>query len=128
MNTPKVGEFCWNELATNDVNAAKEFYGKLLGWTFSEHRTDDFTYTMIKHKHGEFGGIWQIPNEQKNQIPPHWMGYILVEDIESTLKNATNLGATVKMPVTQVGEMGRFIIIVDPTGAHIAFWQTLCQK
>ncbi|CDZ76272.1 27 kDa antigen Cfp30B [Legionella massiliensis] len=128
MDMPKVGEFCWNELATNDVNAAKDFYGNLLGWTFSEHKTDDSIYTMIKHKDGEFGGMWQIPNEQKNQIPPHWMGYILVDDIESTLNNATKLGATVKMPVTQVGEMGRFIVIADPTGAHIAFWQTLNQK
>ncbi|HAT8247669.1 TPA: VOC family protein, partial [Legionella pneumophila] len=25
---------------------------------------------------------------------------------------------------TQAGEMGRFAIIVDPTGAHVALWES----
>jgi predicted enzyme related to lactoylglutathione lyase len=124
MNKPKISEFCWNELATSNVKAAKDFYGNLLGWTFSEHEMGETSYTMIKSKEGEFGGIWEIPTENKEQIPPHWMGYILVEDIESTLEKAISMGATVKMPVTKAGEFGRFIVIVDPTGAHIAFWQS----
>src|ERR1700685_3398159 len=32
MNTPKSGEFCWNELITANVPAAKKFYSGLLGW------------------------------------------------------------------------------------------------
>jgi len=125
MNTPMNGEFCWNELATPDVKSAKEFYGKLLGWQFSEVDAGGMTYTMMKSKNDNFGGIWQIPTEQKNEIPPHWMGYILVEDVEKTLEEAVKLGATVKMPVTNVGDFGRFVLIIDPTGAHIAFWQSL---
>ena len=125
MNTPMNGEFCWNELATPDVKSAKEFYGKLLGWQFSEVDAGGMTYTMMKSKNDNFGGIWQIPTEQKNEIPPHWMGYILVEDVEKTLEDAVKLGATVKMPVTNVGDFGRFVLIIDPTGAHIAFWQSL---
>jgi predicted enzyme related to lactoylglutathione lyase len=125
MDNSKIGEFCWNELATPDVEAAKGFYGKLLGWTFSEHDMGDTTYTMIKSKGGEFGGMWQIPNDQKGQIPPHWMGYILVDDVEATLEKAQSMGATVKLPVTKAGDYGLFIVITDPTGAHIAFWQRL---
>lgn len=125
MDAPKIGEFCWNELATPNVKAAKDFYGKVLGWEFTDHDMGDMTYTMIKRGAKEFGGIWQIPNDQKNEIPPHWMGYILVDDVESTLTKAKNEGATVKMPVTPAGDFGRFAIIVDPTGAHIAFWQSL---
>ncbi|KTC84570.1 MULTISPECIES: VOC family protein [Legionella] len=124
MNRPKQGEFCWNELATTNIKAAKDFYGKLLGWKFIEHEAGDMTYTMINAGEHEFGGIWQIPTEQKDQIPPHWMGYILVDDIEQTLEKAKSLGATIKMPVTPVGDMGRFIVVVDPTGAHIAFWES----
>ncbi|KTD24267.1 MULTISPECIES: VOC family protein [Legionella] len=125
MHNVKAGDFCWNELATSNVQAAKDFYGKLLGWKFTEENTSgDMTYTMITNSNHTFGGIWQIPTEQKDQIPPHWMGYILVDDIEQTLEKAKSLGATVKMPVTEVGEMGRFIVIMDPTGAHIAFWES----
>lgn len=45
---PKVGEFCWNELATANVKTAKDFYGKVFGWEFSDHDMGDMTYTMIK--------------------------------------------------------------------------------
>lgn len=125
MHQSKPGNFCWNELSTPDVKSAKDFYGKLLGWEFTDHDMGEMTYTMIKNQDNEFGGMWQIPSDQKDQIPPHWMAYILVENIETTLKTAQQLGATIKMPVTQVGEMGLFSIVVDPTGAHIAFWQSL---
>lgn len=125
MDTPKIGEFCWNELATPNVKAAKDFYGKVLGWEFTDHDMGDMTYTMIKCGAKEFGGIWQIPNDKKNEIPPHWMGYILVDDVDNILAKAKNAGATVKMPVTPAGDFGRFAIVVDPTGAHIAFWQSL---
>lgn len=125
MNTPMTGKFCWNELSTPDINAAKDFYGRLLGWKFTDHVRGDTTFTMITCGDEEFGGMWHIATEQRNKIPPHWMGYILVEDLEHTLEKATAMGATVKMPITHAGDKGRFSIIVDPTGAHIAFWQSL---
>src|SRR6516162_3632125 len=30
------GSFAWNELRTNDIEGAKAFYGKTIGWTFEE--------------------------------------------------------------------------------------------
>ena len=119
------GEFCWTELATPNAKAAKDFYGQMFGWEFTDHNMGDMTYTMIKKGEKEFGGIWQIPTEQQNEIPPHWMSYILVEDLEKKLEQAKSLGATIKMPATPVSDYGRFGIIIDPTGAHIAFWETL---
>lgn len=129
MNQEKAGRFCWNELATSNVSVAKDFYGKMFGWTFEEHTTDEHTYTMIKSGDSEFGGMWQIPTEQKNDIPPHWMGYILVDNLEKTLEEATHFGATIKVPLTKAGEHGCFAVLIDPTGAHIAVWESFksCQ-
>jgi hypothetical protein len=31
-DSPKPGDFCWNELVTTSVPAAKKFYSGLLGW------------------------------------------------------------------------------------------------
>ena len=127
MNGPKIGAFCWNDLATPNVKASKEFYGELLGWKFTDVDMGEVTYTMIQCEDEEFGGMWQIPTEQNDHIPPHWMAYILVDDIENTLSKAIKMGATVKLPITQAGEKGCFSIIIDPTGAHIAFWQSSGQ-
>lgn len=123
MNLPTTGQFCWNELATNDVHKAKEFYRKLLGWEFKDIQSDNMTYTLIRAKDNECGGIWQIPKEQHEHIPPHWMSYILVDNIQEMLEQAIKHGATEVKGVTQAGDMGHFAIIMDPTGAHIAFWE-----
>ena len=128
MAEMKLGQFCWNELATTDVQAAKNFYGKVFGWKFSDHPMGDITYTMIKRDDEEFAGIWAIPQDKTKEIPPHWMAYILVEDVKKSLELAQANGAKVMKPVTQAGEMGLFAIITDPTGAHISLWQPLRNK
>ncbi|CDZ80838.1 27 kDa antigen Cfp30B [Candidatus Rubidus massiliensis] len=126
MGTPQLGQFCWNELGTTNVEEAKKFYGTVFGWEFVDHSMGDMNYTMIKLKGShEFGGIWAIPKEKSKDIPPHWMAYILVENVETSLKKAEENGAHVVHPVTQAGNMGRFAIITDPAGAHIAIWQSL---
>jgi predicted enzyme related to lactoylglutathione lyase len=124
MATPSLGQFCWNELATNDVQKAKDFYNKLLGWEFREIKSDDMIYTLIRSQDKEFGGIWQIPKEQEQHIPPHWMAYIFVENVTETLEQAKKYGATEIKGVTPAGDMGSFAIIRDPTGSHIAFWES----
>ena len=35
------GEPCWADLQTGDVAAAKDFYGKVLGWTYKDLPTPD---------------------------------------------------------------------------------------
>lgn len=121
---PQNGEFCWNELMTSDVSKAKDFYGKLFGWTHQDHPMNNMTYTMFTKGEKMIGGLLQIPEEQKGKIPPHWLSYILVQDLEGKIEEAVNLGATIKVPATAIPGFGRFAIISDPTQAHIALWET----
>lgn len=122
-NSASTGEFVWNELATSNVQQAKDFYGKMFGWEFTDKKMDDMTYTMIKKGGKDFGGIWEIPTEMQNQIPSHWLAYILVDNLDQSVENAVKNGATVVKPKQQVGDMGTFAILKDPAGAHIALWQ-----
>ncbi len=123
---PKFGEFCWYELATSNVQAAKDFYGKVFGWEFSDQECGDMTYTMIKRDSGkEFAGIWAIPKNQEKQIPPHWIAYILVENLDESLEKARKHGASIVKPGSNAGDFGRMAVIADPTGAHIALWQPI---
>jgi predicted enzyme related to lactoylglutathione lyase len=107
---------------TPDPQKAKSFYKDLFGWQATDNTVDGKTYTMFTHEDKPFGGMFQTP-EDKQHIPPHWMGYISVEDIEKTLKKVTSLGGNIIMPKTAAGDMGCFAIIQDPAGAHIALWQ-----
>jgi predicted enzyme related to lactoylglutathione lyase len=68
-------------------------------------------------------GIWAIPKEMQSQIPPHWMSYVLVENLEKSLTQVTKLGGKIVRPATDAGDFGIFAIISDPTGAMIALWE-----
>jgi uncharacterized protein len=119
----KHGEFCWNELMTGDTSKAASFYTSLFGWQANEMDMGDATYTMFKSGDADIAGMLKIPQGQEGTIPPHWMSYIAVDDVDATLAQAQELGASVAVPVTPVGDFGRFAVVADPTGAHIAFWQ-----
>ena len=123
------GEFCWNELATTDIEKSKDFYGKLFGWEFEEIKTDDMSYAVIKSGNEKgFAGIWQIPTDKQKEIPPHWMAYVLVKDIKASLKKAEDCGAKIVKEITHVSDIGFFAIIIDPTNAHIALWEAVEKK
>jgi predicted enzyme related to lactoylglutathione lyase len=123
--TPKTGEFVWNELATPNIQKSKEFYEQVFGWKFVDKKMDDMTYTKIKKGDNEFAGMWEVPSSLQNQIPSHWLAYILVDNVESALEKAVQNGAVMIKPVQKAGDMGLFAIIKDPTGAHVGLWQSL---
>jgi predicted enzyme related to lactoylglutathione lyase len=128
MDTPNVGQFCWTELATPNAKAAKEFYSKAFGWEFAEHAMDGYNYSLVKNGNKEFAGIWEIPKDKQQEIPPHWMSYILVDSLESALHKVQQHGAKIQVPETKVSDFGKFAIIIDPTGAHIALWESCTKK
>jgi len=109
------------ELHTNNLSGAREFYTKLFGWTLNDvPMPGGAGYTMIDVGGGTGGGMMvnQVPG-----APSHWMAYVGVDDIGASTKRAKDLGATVVLDVTQVGEFGWMSVITDPTGATIAMWR-----
>lgn len=110
---------------TEDTKKAQSFYTALLGWTTQDHDMGDMTYTIFMAGDKNIGGMLQTPQDLVGKVPPHWMSYICVKDIDATLEKAKNLGAHVKVPVTNAADKGKFAIMIDPTGAHIAFWQSM---
>lgn len=122
-NKAQSSEFCWNELMTSDVPRAKEFYKALFGWESQDHDMGDMVYTMFKSGDKGIGGMMQIPPGKENQIPPHWMSYVSVANLEQAVEKAQKLGATLVVPPKAAGEFGRLAVILDPTGAHIALWE-----
>lgn len=118
----KVGAFCWNELMTPNVEQAKEFYGALLGWQWQDMPVAGNVYTIFTHEGKDVAGMMLTPPDA-GQIPPHWMSYIMVDDLDDCVNKSVKLGATIAHPIKDLPNYGRFAVIQDPTGAHIAFWQ-----
>lgn len=121
---PVAGEFCWNELATGDTGKAKSFYTDLLNWESTDIPMGEFTYTMFRSGDKEVCGMVQISQEQSGQMPPHWMSYIMVDDLSAVTEKAKALGAQVLVDNKDIGDFGCMSVLVDPTGAQIALWES----
>ena len=78
------GRFCWHDLMTMEAEKGRAFYGELLGWTFEEmDMGNESPYIMINDGTEGTGGIVQMSED--DQVPPHWMLYVTVEDCEGLL-------------------------------------------
>ena len=108
------------ELMTNDVEAAKSFYGRLFDWKLEDMPMGDMTYTMIKVGEGTGGGLMKNPMPG---APSTWLAYVQVDDVKAATAKAKSLGATVLKDVTDVMGAGSFTVINDPSGAMLGLWQ-----
>ena len=119
------GTFCWTELMTRDIAAAKKFYADLIGWRMVDQNFGGMPYTMLYapgHKEAA-GGMMQMAGPQFEGVPPHWMPYILVKDIDDRANRCKQLGGKIKVPPMDIPDIGRFCVIEDPTGAVISLFQ-----
>jgi len=117
MEMPKHGTFCWNELASKNLEACKQFYAELFGWQFKESDAAKMVYNEISIDGGKnFGGMFQMGKEF-GDMPSHWMSYITVDDVDAAAEKVTALGGNVCVPPTDSPNTGRFCVINDPSGA-----------
>lgn len=113
------GAFSWNELSTTDPNAARQFYGALLGWTFTEKEMGGGAYTVASANGEQVAGIMSMPPTAQG-MPPFWGSYVTVDDVDASAKRATELGGKLLVPHMDVEGVGRFCVIQDPQGAMVA--------
>jgi predicted enzyme related to lactoylglutathione lyase len=55
--------------------------------------------------------------------PSMWLAYVLVDDIDAATAKARSLGAQIVKEVTEIPNVGRFSIFIDPTGAMLALFK-----
>ncbi len=108
------------ELQTRDLPKAKEFYAQLFDWKLQDIPMQGGSYTMIDVGGGTGGGMVASPDPS---APPSWMAYVGVDDVRAMTEKARQLGATICLDVTEVGDFGWMSVFTDPTGATLALWQ-----
>jgi predicted enzyme related to lactoylglutathione lyase len=117
---PPPGHFVWDELATTDPEGAARFYQSLLKWNIEKSALGARSYWMVKHPTLDFAGITNKEYEGRSA----WLSYIGVQDLEAVTKNATQHGAEIVVPPTDIPNIGRFSIVTDPVGAAIGFYRS----
>ena len=113
--------FVHMELMSTDVDKAKSFFGKLFDWQLEDMPGPDMTYTVIRVGEGTGGGIMKNPIPG---APSIWVPYVLVDDLKAASAKVTSLGGKIMKDVTDVPNMGSFVIITDPSGSILGLWKT----
>lgn len=119
------GAFSWNELTTDDVDAAVSFYGGLYGWHFEDFPMPDFTYKVIKAGDTPIGGIMPKPAQE---APCQWTAYVTVNDVDTVAETVTASGGQVVVPPFDIPQVGRACVLMDPQGASLAMITYLPQQ
>jgi len=117
-----VGAFCWNELSTPDPVAAVAFYEKAFGFT---HEAMDMgpagTYRILQAGLQGRGGV------TTGKGTASWLPYVMTDGADAAVDRAKRSRGSVEVPPTDIPGVGRFAILVDPTGARLGILQPAPQ-
>ena len=122
------GRFAWYELLTTDVAAAKTFYHDVVGWDARDASTPQMNYSLLTISDAPVAGVMELPEEGRRMgATPRWIGYVAVDDIDTTADRLKRLGGRVFVPPTD-SNIGRVSIVADPQAATLALVAGLKPK
>ena len=114
----KNGVFGWHELMTSDVDGAKAFYSKTLGWTFDQVKMGLSTYWLAKLDGRPVAGVVDV-GRGASAAAPHWFSYVPVDDIDARVSSIEASGGKVQRAPFNVGGIGRIAVVTDASGADL---------
>ncbi|MBC3841145.1 VOC family protein [Streptacidiphilus sp. 4-A2] len=115
------GSPCWAQLSAGDPEAAQQFYGQLFGWTAERDPDPQYGgYTTFLLDGVPAAALAPLMNPQQ---PVMWLLSLSTTDADATAEAAKSAGAQVWMGPMDVGPLGRWALLSDPTGAPFAVWQ-----
>jgi predicted enzyme related to lactoylglutathione lyase len=119
------GRFVWYELMTTDLAAARAFYGQVVGWQVMDTQMSGEDYWMFTAGEQPVAGLMTLPEDaRKMGVPPNWIGYVGVADVDATAAKVTATGGTVHVPPMDIPNVGRFSVVADPQGASFALFKS----
>jgi hypothetical protein len=123
-DTPRYGSIIWTDLTIPDAEKICDFYAKVVGWTFTPVSMGSYAdFQMNAPATGEaVAGICHSRGINAG-LPPQWLMYISVEDIDDCVQRCKELGGTVLVEPRPMGSYGMFCVIRDPAGAVAALFR-----
>jgi uncharacterized protein len=115
----EAGALTWNELVTSDLAKSKAFYTAVFGWGWGG--TDQYAEAQVSGR--TIAGVLPRTPDMPAEMPDNWQVYFGAADVDASTRQAASLGATVVVEPTDIPDMGRFSVLIDPQGATFALFQ-----
>lgn len=117
---PEVGSIVWTDLSVPDADEIRTFYESVIGWKSTPHDMGDYNdFNIVTPSSGKtVAGICHARGFNE-KLPPVWLVYVQVEDVEASARRCVELGGEVLDGPRSMGDMS-FCVIRDPSGAVLA--------
>jgi predicted enzyme related to lactoylglutathione lyase len=124
-NKPQTGMIAWTDLTVENADAVRDFYEAVVGWAPDAVSMGDYSdYSMTPPGAGlPVAGICHARGVNEG-LPPVWMMYIMVDDLEESIEAVKVNGGKTRTTIRDLGPTGRYCVIEDPAGAVAALFQT----
>lgn len=116
MYSTNNGSLMGTELWADDVSKASNFYEMAFGVNITQQNFDGLPYWYFEKDGTRLAGMIKNPIENQST---QWVSYFFVDDVNTAVKKASQLGAFVAMAPSANFRNGKLAIVEDPNGALI---------
>jgi predicted enzyme related to lactoylglutathione lyase len=113
------GKFVWFDLVTDDLAAARRFYGTVFGWRFRTIGAAPASYTVIEHAGRDIAGMLAHAPPPGATSTARWLALISVSDPGQVVRYVEQQGGTVIVPLATIAGRGTHVVFRDPQGAVV---------
>lgn len=110
------GAVDWLELVENGCESSYPFYESVLGVGVSQLEMGGGVYTLFDVGESSAAGAF----EPGGEVPPHWLVYFTVGDLDAATVRLTEFGGAVRGERASAPGVGRWVGAVDPFGGAFA--------
>ena len=123
MERKAAGAISGFDLTVPDAPAIRDFYASVIGWRPEAVGMGDYDdYAMVAPTSGEWvAGVCHARGVNAD-LPPQWLVYIAVDDLEASMQRCIAEGGALLTDIKGDAE-ARYCVIRDPAGAVLAIMQ-----
>lgn len=114
----------WLDLTVENATAVRDFYQQVAGFAVQAVSMGDYDdYVLLESPEGAaIGGVCHARGSNAG-LPPVWLPYFIVKDLDHALAQVPQRGGQVAGAIRKMGPTARYCLIRDPAGAHCMLFQ-----
>lgn len=120
----EIGSIIWVDLTVEQAEKVRDFYAEVVGWESDPVDMGGYNdFNMLSPGDGSARAGICFRRGMNADLPPLWLVYITVTDLEKSIHRCEQLGGSLVSGPKGEAETGRYCVIQDPAGAVAALYQ-----
>lgn len=123
-----IGAIGWTDLTVENAEQVRDFYQAVVGWNSAGLDMGGYSdFMMTEPETGNpIAGVCHARGSNVG-LPPVWLIYVNVADLEQSIARCVELGGQVLTAPKGYGGQGKYCVIRDPAGACLALFEPTKQ-